>query len=278
MRAASPLLWVALLASSAAAAAGCAADKKKDSVPASVNERVNERVNEPANEPANEPVNEPAASPSAPSPAPTTGGGGDPTLLGAAPTAQGAKKPAPPIAPTQPSRAASMKPGFQKAFTSFQELAAAELGVPVEQVQAGPDSQDVKMPQTLGKAWAYTAIPKDVQAPRQIRGWATADGVVITPKQNLGALLKEAGVGTKKAKKPDEIAKAITWALGNDYSIDLDPWPTATVDKQGAGTFVFAVNGREPGPGGAGGGPVKKLLVTITIAADHSASMAMTAL
>lgn len=171
-----------------------------------------------------------------------------------------------------------MKPGFQKAFTSFQEFAAAALGVAVEQVQAGPDAPDVKMPQTLGKAWAYTAIQKDVQAPRQIRGWATADGVVITPQQNLGALMQEAGVGTKKAKKPDEIAKAITWALGNDYSIDLDPWPAASVDKQGAGTFTFAVNGREPGPGGAGGGPIKKLLVTITIAADHSATLAMAAL
>lgn len=271
MRAASPLLWAALLAFTSAAAAGCAADKKKDSVPASVNEPA---AAEPA---AAAPSETPAGTPAAASEPELSGGGGggDPTLLGAAPDA--AKKPAPPIAPKQPSRAASMKPGFPKAFTSFQELAAAELGVPVEQLQAGPDSQDVKMPQTLGKAWAFTAIQKDIQAPRQIRGWATADGVVITPKQNLGALLKEAGIGTKKAKKPDEIAKAITWALGNDYSVDLDPWPTATVDKQGAGTFVFAVNGREPGPGGAGGGPVKKLLVTITIAADHSATMAMAA-
>lgn len=270
MRAATPLLWVALLAFTSAAAAGCAADKKKDSVPASVNEPAAAAAS--SNPPAAAPTFTP--SPSQPDPS-RPADGSNPTLLGAAPDA--AKKPAPPIAPKPPSRAASMKPGFQKAFTSFQELAAAELGVPVEQLQAGPDSQDVKMPQTLGKAWAFTAIQKDIQAPRQIRGWATGDGVVITPKQNLGALLKEAGLGTKKTKKPDEIAKAITWALGNDYSIDLDPWPTATVDKQGAGTFVFAVNGREPGPGGAGGGPVKKLLVTITIAADHSATMAMAA-
>lgn len=170
-----------------------------------------------------------------------------------------------------------MKPGFQKAFTSFQEFAAAELGVAVEQLQAGPDGEDIKMPQTLGKAWAFTAIQKDVPKPRQIRGWAIGDGTVITPKQNVGALLKEAGVGGKKAKKPDEIAKAIAWGLGADYTINLDPWPAIAVDKQGVGTLTFAVDGRESGPGGAGGGPIKKLLVTIAIAADHTAALTMAA-
>ena len=258
MRTASSLLWISFASLVFATSLGCAADNKRDKKDAVA----------PPVESATEIA--PAGDAKAP-PAPD-----DPTLLAAAPAA---KKPAPtptPV-PKQPSRAAAMKPGFQKAFTSFQEYAAAELGVAVEQLQAGPDGEDVKMPQTLGKAWAYTAIQKDVPGPRQIRGWATADGTVITPKQNLGALLKEAGVGSKKAKKPDEIAKAIAWGLGNDYTINLDPWPAITVDKSGAGTFVFAVDGRESGPGGAGGGPIKKLLVTIAMAADHSATMTMAA-
>jgi hypothetical protein len=183
--------------------------------------------------------------------------------------------PPPPPPPPQPSRAAAMKPGFQKAFTSFQEYAAAQLGVIVDQVQAGPDGEDVKMEQTLGKAWAYTAIQKDISAPRQIRGWGTADGTVVTPQQNLGALLREAGVWSKKARKAQDIAAAITWAMGTDYSINLDPWPEIKLDKKGAGTFIFAVDSRQSGPGGAGGGPTTKQLVTVTLSADHSATMAM---
>jgi hypothetical protein len=259
MRTASSLLWISLLSFSAAASLGCAADNKRDKKDAVA--------------PPVESATQIAPSPDGdPKPAPA-----DPTLIAAAPTAPAAPKNPPAPVTKQPSRAAAMKPGFQKAFTSFQEFAAADLGVAVEQLQAGPDGEDVKMPQTLGKAWAFTAIQKDVPQPRQIRGWGTADGTVITPKQNLGALLKEAGVGSKKAKKPDEIAKAITWGLGADYAINLDPWPAITVDKQGAGAFTFAVDGREPGPGGAGGGPIKKLLVTIAIAADHTAAMTMAA-
>jgi hypothetical protein len=262
MRTASSLSWISfaalVFATSLGAGFGCAADNKRDKKDA---------VAAPV-ESATQIAPAPAEAKAAPAPP------DDPTLIAAAPAA---KKPAPTPVPKQPSRAAAMKPGFQKAFTSFQEHAAAELGVAVEQLQAGPDGEDVKMPQTLGKAWAYTAIQKDVAGPRQIRGWATADGTVITPKQNLGALLKEAGVGGKKAKKPDEIAKAIAWGLGNDYALNLDPWPAITVDKTGAGTFVFAVDGREAGPGGAGGGPIKKLLVTIAIAADHSGTMTMAA-
>lgn len=261
MRTASYLLWIAI---SLSCAVSCA--KKKDAAPPPESATSGKADAKPEGaRPDEAPAPDGFAKPEDSKPE-------EPTLVasnGAVPS-----KPAPPPV-KQPSRAASMKPGFQKAFTSFAEFAAADLGVTVDQLQAGPDGEDIKMPQTLGKAWAYTAVQKGIQAPRQIRGWGTADGTVVTPKQNLGALLKEAGVWSKKPRKPDEIAKAIAWALGADYAINLDPWPALTVDKKGVGTFTFAVDGREPGPGGAGGGPVTKLLVTIALAADHTATLTM---
>jgi hypothetical protein len=262
MRTASYLLWIALGLSFAACA------KKKDAAPPPESSGSSAAAAEPAK------VDGTVATPEPPAPPPEP-----PTLV--ASNGPVSTKPAPP--PATPSRAASMKPGFDKAFTSFSEYAAAELGLTVEALQAGPDGDDIKMEQTLGKAWAYSAFQKNTPDPKQIRGWATGDGTVITTKQNLGALLKEAGLWSKKPLKFDKIAKAIAWGLGPnftwgtglDYPPDLNPWPVLSLDKKGAGTFTFAVDSREPGPGGAGGGPGSILKVTITLAADHTATLAL---
>jgi hypothetical protein len=266
MRTASYLLWIAI---SLVGAAACA--KKKDAAPppeSGASSASGGDASATAAKPDEAAVAD-AAKPTKPDEAAAAKPEEQPVLV-----ASNGPVPSKP-APATPSKVAAMKPGFAKAYASFAELAAAELGLPVDEIQAGPGREDIKMEHTLGKAWAFTAVQKNVQGPRQIRGWATADGTAISPKQNLGALLKEAGVWGKKAPKADAIAKAIAWGLGANYTINLDPWPALTVDKKGEGTLVFAVDGREAGPGGAGGGPVTKQLATVALTADHAATLTL---
>lgn len=272
MRTASYLLWVAI---SLVGAAACA--KKKDAAPSpesGVSGASGGDATAAATKPddaAAKPVDDAAAA------KPDQAQNDEPVLV-----ASNGPVPSKPT-PSSPSKAAAMKPGFEKAYTSFIELAATDLGVSAEEVQAGPGRADIKVEQALGKAWAFTGVPKGAQAPRQVRGWAVADGTVITTKQNLGLLLKEAGLWSKKPLKFDKIAKAITWGLGPnytwgtgvDYPPNLNPWPELSLDKKGAGTFSFAVDGREPGPGGAGGGPVTTYKLTIALAADHTATLSL---
>src|SRR5215468_1023086 len=92
-------------------------------------------------------------------------------------------------------------PGFDKAHASFRDHAARALKLSPDRILVSPIEEDasVQLDQRVGAAWAFYGSSKD-HPDRQVRGWAIADGTVITPDQNLGLLMVEAGVWTAKPK------------------------------------------------------------------------------
>ena len=168
-----------------------------------------------------------------------------------------------------------MHDGFQKAQASFLDHAAQVLKLAPERIIVSPVEEDpsVQLDQRVGAAWAFSASPKD-HPDREARGWAVANGTVITPESNLGLLLAEAGVWTPKpALDAEALAGRLAWALGLDYHVTGAP--ALAVDAHGAGTLRFQVAYRAPGPGGAGGGPQKLTQCTVTLTPDHHARLAL---
>ncbi len=165
---------------------------------------------------------------------------------------------APAAAPNCPGRenkrSASMHAGFDKARASFCDYAARELKLSPDRVLVSPIEEDpsVQLDQRVGAAWAFYGSSKD-HPDRQVRGWAIADGTVITPNQNLGLLLAEAGVWSGKSKlDAAALADRLVWSMGANHRVVGAS--SLHVDPSGTGTLSFQVAYRPPGPGGAGGG------------------------
>lgn len=172
----------------------------------------------------------------------------------------------------------SMEPGFARARQAFLEHAAAQLGVDGTQLTISPieEAEAVQLDQRVGRAWAFygtvTARPE-----RAARGWAVADGTVITTRQNLGLLLREAGVfAPSPTLSPAAIADRIAWALGDGHRVIGSP--ELERDRRNAGTLEFVVGYRPPGPGGAGGGPERRSQCKVRITTKGSARLSLTRL
>lgn len=170
-----------------------------------------------------------------------------------------------------------MHAGFDKAYASFRDHAARALKLSSDRVLVSPIEEDasVQLDQRVGAAWAFYGSSKD-HPDRQVRGWAVADGTVITPEQNLGRLMVEAGVWSGKSKlDADALAERLAWAMGMNHRV-VGP-RSLRVDPSGAGALSFQVAYRPPGPGGAGGGRERVSQCTVTLTADHHARFAATA-
>ena len=166
---------------------------------------------------------------------------------------------------------------------AFLAHAAQRLRVrPDELVGGAIDEATARsLPHSIGGAWAYTMhVRADPQ--RDARGWVTADGTVITPDQNLGRLFVEAGAWTRKpAQTPRQLADHIAWSYGMNHAVVIEPEngapaPRLDVAPDGSGTFRFFVSYRQPGPGGAGGGPRSLEEVRVTLTPDHQATLTRT--
>lgn len=189
-----------------------------------------------------------------------------------------------PPPPTTPAKAAPMTT-FMPTI-KFREYAAKVLGIPASEVEGGPkdatDAADAGRPYTIGKAWGVIVHPKDNQQ-REVRGWVTADGTVITAEQNLGLLLAEVGVWTKDRKQKDheiarKAAELLKWSYGYGYSLVMDrdfgmTPPTLTLKSDGSGELVFFTDYKSPGPGGAGGGPADFTEHRVAFKADKSTTL-----
>ena len=166
-----------------------------------------------------------------------------------------------------------MHAGFDKAHASFCDFAARVLKLSPDRVLVSPIEEDasVQLDQRIGAAWAFYGSSKD-HPDRQVRGWAMADGTVITPDQNLGPLLGEAGVwsGTP-ALDAAALAERLVWAMGANHRAVGSS--SLHVDPSGTGTLSFQVAFRPPGPGGAGGGRDRVSQCTVTLTADHHAKL-----
>jgi hypothetical protein len=122
----------------------------------------------------------------------------------------------------------------------------------------------------------------------EVRGWATADGTVITPSRNLGLLFAEAGVWTQPPHtKLDDLAitlaEDLVWSYGEGASLESStgfPYPMLTLASDGSGTLVFfsSTESAEPDPearpaGGGGGAGQSTFQDTVTLTADHKATL-----
>jgi hypothetical protein len=183
-----------------------------------------------------------------------------------------------PACPAKDSRAKRSDPmhaGFDKAHASFCDHAARVLKLPGDRILVSPIEEDpsVQLDQRIGAAWAFYGTSKD-HPDRQVRGWATGDGTVITPDQNLGLLLAEAGAwsaGPSLDALADRLAERLAWAMGANHRV-VGP-RSLHVEPGGAGTLSFQVAFRPPGPGGAGGGRDRTSQCTVALTADHHARL-----
>jgi hypothetical protein len=169
-------------------------------------------------------------------------------------------------------------PGFDKAHASFRDHAARALKLSPDRILVSPIEEDasVQLDQRVGAAWAFYGSSRD-HPDRQVRGWAIADGTVITPEQNLGLLFAEAGVWSGKPKlDADALAERLAWAMGMNHRV-VGP-RSLHVAPSGTGTLSFQVAYRPPGPGGAGGGRDRISQCTVTLTADHHARLVTTAI
>lgn len=159
---------------------------------------------------------------------------------------------------------------FAKASSSFREHAIKVLGTSA--VDAGPNNERVTMPATVGAAWAFTANATG-KPERPLRGWALADGTVITLEQNLGKLLEAGGLWATPRGDFYKVQEAIAWALGNEYAPKADA--EIKLGADGAGAIKFELTYQQSG----GGGHISAQMpvdVAITVAKDHTATLKST--
>jgi len=160
--------------------------------------------------------------------------------------------------------------GFVKASNAFREHAIKVLGTTA--VASGPNNEKVTMPHTIGGAWAFNAaLSSDPN--RMLRGWALADGTVVTLDQNFGRLLEQAGLWATPRSDLANLAAAVAWALGNGYQ--RRSGVTIQLAPDGAGTVAFELGYQEAG----GGGHISAVMpwdVAITVAKDHTARVKAT--
>jgi hypothetical protein len=165
-----------------------------------------------------------------------------------------------------PSKGNTMS-GFVKASNAFRDHAVKALGT--SEVSSGPNNEKVTMPHTIGGAWAFNAaLSSDPN--RMLRGWALADGTVITLDQNFGRLLEQAGLWATPRSDLANLAAAVAWALGNGYQ--RRGGATIQLGPDGGGTVAFELAYQEAG-GGGHISPVMPCDVAITVAKDHTATV-----
>jgi hypothetical protein len=165
---------------------------------------------------------------------------------------------------------ASMSTEFEKARLSFTEYAAHTLGVDRGTIQVIPVDVEVAIEDKLrvGKLWQFEA-----SGDRFIGGWATDDGTVVTPEQNLGMLLEESGVWTPHSTTTAlDLAKHIAWAMDHQLLNQPDrkaALPTLHLEKNGAGVLRFFTGYRPPGTG-----PLQDVYeCTVTLTNKHTAKL-----
>jgi hypothetical protein len=175
------------------------------------------------------------------------------------------------------------------AVAAFRAHAAQRLGVPLDGLD--DDTAYIRGKHDHGAAHAVMMRTRDASR-IEVRGWATAEGTVITPNRNLGILFAEAGVwsqppGTKLGDLALTLAEDLVWSYGEGATVDSSDglaYPALTLAADGAGTLVFfsSTQSTDPDPearatssgGGGGGGPGQLTFQdTVTITADHKATL-----
>lgn len=171
----------------------------------------------------------------------------------------------------------TMSEGFDRARAAFIEHTATQVSRDVADIRIMPNSAaevDIwdlpnrapGMNPGVGGAWAFEAKAFD-PVTRFIRGWARADGLVITHEQNLGRFFEEAGLWSESPSLSfEELAPRLVWSLGPPHmSSDLPP--TLQMNPDGSGRATVTSDMVVPNMS-----PTQATFV-ITFNADHTATM-----
>ena len=172
-----------------------------------------------------------------------------------------------------------------RATTAFGAYVAKLLQVPASEIRGGPADNSLGN-HTRGAARHHVMWPRE-DATSAIRGWATPDGTVVTPDQNLGVLLAEAGVWANPPRQPlNELASLLSediiWAYGSQSKFveaamlveGVSP-PEIVLRPDGSGTFRFFSNdhGGASIMGGGGAPPDVLWENVVVLTADHKATL-----
>jgi hypothetical protein len=180
-----------------------------------------------------------------------------------------------------------------KPKAAFRAHVANVLHVSPGEINGGADdaASAASAEHSRGGAWAYVMWHKD-HFSGGLRGWVTADGTVITPRQNLGILFAEEGLWAKSAPPAlaDRLADDIVWSYGTSSTVVQMPVsgmspPELTLAPDGSGTLRFFVAHDGPdfdeagGGGGAGVGGAPAVFyfeARVLLTADHKATLTIT--
>ena len=183
-----------------------------------------------------------------------------------------------------------VNPAESRATAAFRTYTAQRLHVSTGDITNASHILDGK--HTRGSAQAYLmTYARDGR--RCARGWATADGTVITPTQNLGRLFAEAGVWARPPVASLEqlaamLADDIVWSYSEDdrveVSADAKP-PKLELAADGSGSLRFVTMSHSPAvdfddqfappeSGGGGGGFGETYFeVHVAITSDRKATL-----
>lgn len=190
-----------------------------------------------------------------------------------------------PPAPAAPEARPAPVPTESAAAAAFRAYVARRLHVSPSNLE--DDSAYITGQHTRGAARALVMRPKGALR-TEVRGWAIADGTLITPDQNLGILFAEAGVwADPPAKPPSDLASTLAddlvWSYGSAAEVEppsngmTAPWLVLAAD--GSGTLVFFSRSESEAldpeaDDGAGGGAAQfSFKDTVVLTADHKATL-----
>lgn len=198
-----------------------------------------------------------------------------------APTAEAPKAPPPRADPTPPPADTRSTP-----MTDFDKARAAYVAHIAEKTGAAPDAVAV-VPKTeglaarwrvpagadtidprIGDAWAFEGGQAGDPPYKMQRGWATADGDVLTAKGPLGRLFVEAGAWSDSPKMSiDEVVSRLIWSFGPRHRPTRAPSVKVERAEDGSGAVHFQTDMSAPG------GPPQAGTFVITLGADQTATL-----
>jgi hypothetical protein len=183
--------------------------------------------------------------------------------------AHAAPPPAHAPAPAPPPQSPTMDPQrFQQARDAFQQHAAQQLRAQPAQLKGLPVAPQTAHPTKFSNEFKRLEAYTDDK--HRLRGWATPDGDFATPDHHLERLLQP------HLPTAHLLADELAWATGPLQLLHISPESgiprPSWEDRDGAHSMTFVLNQRQPGPGGAGGGPNRLSRWTLTFK-DGAASL-----